>query len=510
MKRNQTILLMLIPLLLLALLPTAAQAQEGPEPDVNDGEVSVNWNEECQCYTTGDGGDSDDYPGENNPGTEGSDDWEVTWEEGGHNADGGVDAGDDFSIGGQAWCYPTGDGPSEEDLNSQGGWEVGEDGTVSCNWACEDDSVSFTASGDGAWSISANAGTDQNWDFLDFEPSNATGAQAMENGTTDMLGYVDDQGIATGMGIPACGGWDTTGSQLSGYHRVLQICWRELSIFGSSGSDSGIGTEENPGDSSPGGADSSPGGYNFTCGGSYDATASTTIPCPAVIREPYPRALVNAPIRFVLGANGSSSGADTTEVCEEDIRNYTIKVGWNQMPIVPTWNFDERPWSDQPSSGLGWTVYHTYDTASYGLEENGPDLHGHMTYPAYQISVSTWWLPWVSESWEQWHEFEWDCKEEVTPTGDLIWEGSECEERWACDGAAIGDEGCGEWKKHGSGQIPIDLRWFGYSFPYARRWSAEDATQPPPESGIPAVPPEERRCEIPVPVIESQGLLTIP
>jgi hypothetical protein len=200
--------------------------------------------------------------------------------------------------------------------------------------------------------------------------------------------------------------------------------------------------------------------------------------------------------------------------------NYTITVGWEQLPIPPLWHWDERPWTSQPLSTMGYHVFHTYDTASYQKPENGPNARGEMDHPAYQVKVETYWIPWVEESWDEWVYDDWDCDRVVvgqhynSATGEYEdnweWLGPECSLRQQCLNRGIepypNHSACGEWREKGSGRITVDLLEFGFPAPYVMFSDAADVTQPP--AGLPD--PQPRRCLLPVPVIESQGLLTDP
>ena len=333
-------------------------------------------------------------------------------------------------------------------MTNPGGFDV-------CSWSCGDDTINFIHNpGGDNWIGFSQPGGDGVWSF---------------NGNDNTVG-TDVQG---------CGEWDTGNSGGSGKSAVLEICWDDLQIGG------------------PGGSYGGGGGYNIRCAGDYSVSASVSIPCPAMERSPYPRGIVAAPVQFTTAPGGSTASDGSRDWCTPTIRNYTIGVGWDQLPIPPMWSFGDRAWCPGPGAGLGWTVYHTYCAASYGLEENGPSLKGLMELPSYQVNVKTYWQPWVSESWEQWETTDLNCEEDD----------EDCLDRQDdCDGFdRIGDDECGDWMPRGSGKIVIDLRWFGFDFPYMERYGLVDVTQAPPP--IPSVPPELRPCKIPVPVIESQGLL---
>lgn len=475
---------------LLLLVPASIVAAQdgggdGPPPGTSsDGNV-VTGTGSCTGSCGGDGG-STDVTLPNQDGNNGEDDDSGSDSGGGNNNPGSSsgNAGDDFTIDGEAWCSPGG----AIDFENQGGWGTPSGGSNMCNWSCGGQSVTFLYDAD-----------TEDWRAFAVDPD-PDGGSSWDNGQTDTSGNGhswDEWGNAYNSGTagtPTCGDWDTSNVSFSGRQRVEYICWAELSFNG---------------DGNSGSSGVSLGGYNFTCGGNYNVTASSSVPCPSVVRDPYPRALVNTPNKFVLSSGGTSASSNSREWCEPGIRNYTISVGWDQLPITPIWDWNERSWSDQPGFGKGWIEFHTYDTSSFGLRENGPSKEGRLDLPAYQVSVTSYWQPWVADSWEQWHEFNWDCENVRDSAGVIIGQtGSECGERAACSGAAIGDTSCGEWKAHGSGKILIDLRWFGFPQFYVTRTSARDVTQPPPN--IPAVNDELRQCNIPVPVIEVQSILTNP
>jgi hypothetical protein len=462
---------------------------DGMEFDPESGTIGIEDSCNADCSGQANDGNLNGVPGEKDslPGTSGTDPSKGS--DGSPNTPGiggeGVTNESDFSVDGQSWCYPSGKGPTAEQIASEGGWgQYGGTDILTCDWTCGDDTAQFTYLGDGNWQGVVDDGSDGQWNF-----------EGVDNGYIGSvsLGTIDFSTDA----LPVCGEWDT-----SGYARprtAFEICWRKLQLgTGSENSTPGNPGEEGTGESNPGtGPSVGGGGLSITCGASYEVEVTASIPCPAIIREPYPRAIVSEPVIFTLGAGGHLTRSGSRESCEPGIRDYTIYLGWVQVPITPQWWFGDRPWSPYPNIAFGWTVPHIYETASYGLRPLGPSLRGHLELPAYEVYVQTYWMARVRDQWEEWHTFDFDC--EATDFDCLAQEDA-CESNTALD-----DPQCGEWRTKSSGWINIDLRDLGYSSPYGIRTNAEDATQPHPS--IPSVPDHERYCGIPVPVLESQALL---
>ena len=246
----------------------------------------------------------------------------------------------------------------------------------------------------------------------------------------------------------------------------------------------------------------------ITCGGNFSVAASASVPCMTVLRDPYPRGLVSVPNLFWLNGPWTSIGtASSRDWCTPTIRNYTLQVGWQFLPIVPpTWHFDDRAWSDGGQSALGFAVAHTYETSSWGLFENGPSLEGRLDIPAYQVRVGTAWQAMVRRTWEE--------QERGDPkTFNCDADDAECLDLYAmCEdpGTDPDNDDCFEsyWVFHDTGWVPVDLTLYGYPEPYYLSWAAGDVTMPPP--GIPAVLLGLRPCNVPVPIIEAQSLLNSP
>jgi hypothetical protein len=246
----------------------------------------------------------------------------------------------------------------------------------------------------------------------------------------------------------------------------------------------------------------------ITCGGNFSVTASASVPCMTVLRDPYPRGLVSVPNLFWINGPWSSIGsASSREWCTPTIRNYTLRIGWQFLPIVPPiWQFDDRAWSDGGQSALGFAVAHIYETSSWGLPANGPSLEGRLDIPAYQVRLGTSWQAVVRRTWEELEKGgrkTFDCDAGDTECLDLY--------TMCVDPATDPDhDNCFEWSWvfHDTGWIPVDLTLYGYPEPYYLSWAAGDVTMPPP--GIAVVPLGQRLCNVPVPIIEAQSLLNSP
>ena len=480
MKRQYKFTLLLFVVLMLATVPLLV-TQAGDEPPTISPDGTATYGTGCDgtCgnddVNMGNPGsttlpepgseDSGSIPGSYNPGDDGNNGSGYGYGNGsnGTGYGGGNSTGNgsgDFNVNGQPWCYPGGDPVTDGSVGgmstvTMAGGRINHGGFDVCSWSCGDDTISFVHDSQAGWVGYGQSGNDENWSF---------------NGEETFLNT----------GIQGCGEWDTGGGG-SGASEVIAICWDDLKIGG-------------PGNNYGGGGG---GFYTFSCAGDYDVSASVSIPCPAMLRAPYPRGIVAAPVQFSTSPGGSSASSGSRNWCTPTIRNYTIGVGWDQLPIPPKWDFNDRAWCSGPPVANGWTVYHAYCAASYGLEENGPSLRGLLELPSYQVSVQTYWQPWVSDSWEQWEEKNFNCEEDD----------EDCLDRQAdCGGIEhVGDDECGDWMPRGSGKIVIDLRWFGFDEPYMKRYGLVDTTRAVPP--IPSVPMEQRMCQIPVPVIESQGLL---
>ena len=198
----------------------------------------------------------------------------------------------------------------------------------------------------------------------------------------------------------------------------------------------------------------------------YDRALTLNIPCAAVERRPYPRALVGEPNQFeVLG--GTYTDSVVIPTCTPDIRNYKFSARVVPVPdMPPLWIFDERPFNipNRGNYAYGWVVQHIFETASYNVggekPRNGPSLTGDYL-SAYQVEVTIPYLVQVSRDWDNYYG-------EHFSTG---WE-------------------------------TVPLTSFGHPVGYVIG-EAKDVTPPPP--GAPEM--RDYPCVVPVPVIESQSLI---
>ena len=249
-----------------------------PDLDVSGNDTDVTGGGSCPGGCPGNGGGGGvTLPGQNgNSGDDGSGDSDSGNSGNGNNNPGSSSGNGDgqLTIDGEPWCSPGG----SVDTAGEGGWTgaVGND-YGQCSWTCGGSTLTWEYNGtsDTEWRpYSATGGDTSSWD-LGVSDTNGSGsawdeyAEAFNNGTA---------------GTPSCGDWDTSNISFSGKSRVEYICWAQLS-FNGGGEGSG----------SSGGSGVSHGGHNFTCGGNYNVTASSSVPCPSVVRDPYPRALGQYP-----------------------------------------------------------------------------------------------------------------------------------------------------------------------------------------------------------------------
>lgn len=359
----------------------------------------------------------------------------------------------DLIINGQAWCSPNTPASESGDL---GGFASG-----ICTWICGDDSITFLSDGNFWGTAIISPGSNG---VIDFETNGVYGLPMNDN---LVIGVDDAASIYT------CGDWNTTAG---GSRTIFDICWRKLYFTGV-----GIG-----------------------CGGDYDVEASVSIPCSGVTRSPYPRGLVNTPNVFTVSSTGRASASGTRNYCEPYLRDYKIQLEWVQLPISPVWTFNERPWSTTGNAAVGFEVAHTYDTASFGMPQNGPSTYGVRDLPSYQVNVRTYWMARVRESWREWDDFSFDCDPLNANYYSCITEQTYCDSLFS----TIDDDRCGRWRKRSSGWIDIDLRLLGSPTYYAIRNGGIDMTEMPPQ--YPEALPLPTQCVISVPIIESQGLLSSP
>lgn len=246
----------------------------------------------------------------------------------------------------------------------------------------------------------------------------------------------------------------------------------------------------------------------LVCTGPESISVSASVPCMIVQRWPYPRGMVDLENEFnLLGPLVSERGRGFREAWGSRMHNYLLEVEWRMMEDVePLWAFDERSWSDEPDTALGFNVTHTYQTSSWEKPENGPSLDGRLELPAYQVYLYTQWVPWVHRRYEYTVSVN---REFACTSGDF----SCINQRIQCEitGYDSGDPACHttKWRTYDSGWVPIDLRDYGARRAYYTSSAAVDITRPP--GDISPVPDSARVCgAIPVPVIEVQVYLNAP
>lgn len=147
-------------------------------------------------------------------------------------------------------------------------------------------------------------------------------------------------------------------------------------------------------------------GYSCTFG---KLTLSVAMPCPSVLRKPFPRAIVGQPVQLQIAnacgglpnANGRVDVPPPYDQCGDEIFAYEGQIGWMcSRPDLSDaeWRMDERPWNIGHTSALGpisnvrtgVSINHIYETSSYDLAPNGPgypDLAKRL--PAYQVQLQT-------------------------------------------------------------------------------------------------------------------------
>ncbi|NJM40609.1 MAG: hypothetical protein HC853_07480 [Anaerolineae bacterium] len=151
----------------------------------------------------------------------------------------------------------------------------------------------------------------------------------------------------------------------------------------------------------PGGA-----GYQCTFG---KVTVSVPLPCPTVIRKPFPRAIVGQPVSFSIidGCSALPSASNRTDIgppyneCGDTIFAYEGQLAWIcSKPDMSDaqWTMDERSWNvgqtnsagTIPSTRIGSSVNHVYETSSYDKAPNGPGYpEMSKRQPAYQVQLKT-------------------------------------------------------------------------------------------------------------------------
>ena len=196
----------------------------------------------------------------------------------------------------------------------------------------------------------------------------------------------------------------------------------------------------------------------------YNQTIDVPYPCPTVIRNPYPRAIAGQPAQFILNKDVFVYDGAVIPSCTPDIKNYKFSVKMEQdAAYKPVWVWKDRAWSSSPGQDRGWKVTHIFDTASFNLFNTlGPGLTTEKL-PSYDPTVMVKWNIYTARNW-------------------------------------IDAFGRGQ----GTGWVQLDLRDYGFPDQGFIMEGAKDVTPPPP--GVP--PFLNPKCTFPVPVIESQGLVS--
>lgn len=207
----------------------------------------------------------------------------------------------------------------------------------------------------------------------------------------------------------------------------------------------------------------------------WGASLQIPFPCASVTRSPYPRALTGEEAYFTVEPVIVTAASEPIDTCTPDISQYQVHI--RLVPdedFQPIWYWDERNFSSEPSISEGWSVAHTWQTASYSLDGACSDLS--CDKPLWGPSLSGEWLP--------------AHKVNVTIAYDL-----QVKRTWI------------DWYGHeqGTGWESVDLREYGYNTSNLVLTGARDVTAPP--AGAMAPYPLDL-CLVPVPVIEAQSLLS--
>lgn len=229
----------------------------------------------------------------------------------------------------------------------------------------------------------------------------------------------------------------------------------------------------------------------------WERRVEVRIPPLPITYTPYPRGLVNDPMKFFAPAMvvqpwNCSERVDGWNPQEwrpdEDYRSAIFCLRWRQVAWpdpapdpAPGWlryTWDERAWGDpKTTSARQQMVEHVYVTSSALKSENGPQ-----NLPAYQVQVQSFWILDWRIGWEKrvrWHTCE--------PGGSHN----------TCDGVAgwrtVRHERWDVGADHGS----ADLRRYGLPNFYAT-------------STLITIPDGRRMTILPVPVIEVQGVIGAP
>jgi len=207
----------------------------------------------------------------------------------------------------------------------------------------------------------------------------------------------------------------------------------------------------------------------------WGASLQIPYPCASVTRSPYPRALTGEEAYFTVEPVIVSAVSEPIATCTPDIRQYQVHIRLvPDQDFQPIWYWDERNFSPEPSISEGWSVAHTWQTASYSLDGACSDLS--CDKPLWGPSLSGEWLP--------------AYKVNVTVAYDL-----QVKRTWI------------DWYGQAQGTVweTVDLREYGYNTSNLVLTGARDVTAPP--AGAMAPYPLDL-CLVPVPVIEAQSLLS--
>jgi hypothetical protein len=199
----------------------------------------------------------------------------------------------------------------------------------------------------------------------------------------------------------------------------------------------------------------------------YQLTVPLDYPAAQVVRSPWLRAIAGQPVHFTATAEPIYASSEVIDACTPDILNFQLHL--RLTPIygaAPEWDFAEREWAREPGTASGWEVTHTFNSSSYNLPlVSGPSLDGGSPLPSYPVTLT---LSWLVEANRTWNDFR---------------------------GAT-----------HETGWQVVDLTQYGYNTPYLVTNGARDVTPFPP--GIPVQDLPD--YFVPVPVIESQAILSAP
>ena len=214
------------------------------------------------------------------------------------------------------------------------------------------------------------------------------------------------------------------------------------------------------------------GGTTINLTSHFGTKLSISVPCATAERTPYPRALTGEINGFEVYGATSEASSPSLAVATSDIKNYQLHARLvPRAEPVPLWDWEEREWGGEENGffARGWVVEHIYDTSSFitgdisDIEVNGPSLDGEYL-SAYQVQVFIAYKLEVSQSWTDW----------------------------------LGGQQSTPWM-----EIKLSEDPWSYPTDYVLGM-AKDVTAPP--SGVPVM--RDYPCNIPVPVIESQAVIS--